>query len=349
MLTPPNMAAARIHGVGDVRYEVVPRPVPGPGEVLLQVAAVGLCGSDHHYYREGGIGTARITQPLILGHEYSAWVADEGGVGRGLPPGTLVAVDPATPCGQCEWCRRDHRNLCPHVRFAGSPPAFAGALAEFAVARAELLHAVPTGLSPAAAALLEPLGVALHAVDLAHLKLAETVAILGAGPIGLLVMQVARLSGAGEVYVVDPLPGRAATAGRMGADAWATSFEPIAEWTGGRGVDVVIEATDSAAAPDHATRAVRIGGRVILAGIPEGEEFSLSASVVRRKGLSLKMVRRMGHVYPRAIFLASRGKVALEPLISHRLPLHEVPQALAMAASHREETLKMVVELAGRI
>jgi L-iditol 2-dehydrogenase len=341
------MAAARIHGVGDVRYEIVPKPVPGPGEVLLRVAAVGLCGSDHHYYREGGIGTARITEPLILGHEYAAWVADAGGADQGLRPGTLVAVDPATPCGQCEWCRRDHRNLCPQVCFAGSPPAFAGALAEFAVARVELLHAVPSGLSPATTALLEPLGVALHAVDLAHLNPVETVAILGAGPIGLLAMQVARLAGAGLVYVIDPLPGRAAAAGRMGADAWATSFEQIAVWTQGRGVDVVIEATDSAAAPDQATRAVRIGGRVILAGIPNGEEFSLSASVVRRKGLSLKMVRRMGHVYPRAIFLASRRKVALEPLVSHRMRLEQVPEAFAIAASHRDETCKMVIELGG--
>lgn len=337
------MTAARIHGAGDVRVETVPCPSAGPDELLLAVAAVGLCGSDHHYYRGGGIGTARITTPLILGHEIAARIVD-GHPGLGLSPGTLVAVDPARSCGCCEWCRRGHPNLCPGVRFAGSPPDVQGALAEYLVASRAALYPVPPSLSAAAAGLLEPLGVAIHALDLARLRPLDTVAVLGAGPIGLLLLQVARLAGAGAVYVVDPIPRRAELARVLGADETGSSWEAVLEWTEGRGVDTVIEATDSAAAPDQATRVVRIGGQVVLVGIPEQEEFSLSASVVRRKGLTIRMVRRMGEVYPWAIRLAASGRVLLEPLISHRYALAQAPDAFALQADHRDEVVKVVVE-----
>jgi L-iditol 2-dehydrogenase len=337
------MIAARIHGAGDVRVETVPCPSPGPDEVLLAVTTVGLCGSDHHYYREGGIGTARITAPLILGHEIAARIVD-GSAGLGLSPGALVAVDPARSCGGCEWCRRGHTNLCPKVRFAGSPPDVQGALAEYLVAARAAVHPVPPSLSAAAAALLEPLGVAIHALDLARLRPLDTVAILGAGPIGLLLLQVARLAGAGAVFAIDPIPRRTELARALGADEAGNAWESVLEWTNGRGVDTVIEATDSSAAPDQATRVVRIGGQVVLVGIPEQEEFSLSASVVRRKGLTLRMVRRMGEVYPRAIRMAASGRVLLEPLISHRYPLAQAPGAFALQADHRDEVVKVVVE-----
>jgi L-iditol 2-dehydrogenase len=338
------MTAARIHGAGDLRVETVPCPSPGPDELLLPVAGVGLCGSDHHYYSEGGIGTARITAPLILGHEIAARIPDGHADALGLPAGTLVAVDPARPCGSCEWCRRGHANLCPKVRFAGSPPDTQGALAEYVVAARANLYPVPSSLSAAAVSLLEPLGVAVHALDLARLRPLDTVAILGVGPIGLLLLQVARLAGAGAIYAIDPLARRTELARVLGADEAGSSWESVLEWTDGRGVDTVIEATDSAVAPDQATRVARIGGQVVLVGIPAQEEFSLSASVVRRKGLTIRMVRRMGAVYPRAIRLAASGRVRLEPLISHRFPLARTTEAFGLLADHREEVIKVVIE-----
>ena len=339
------MRAAFIHGVRDIRLASVTRPEPRPEELLLAVRAVGICGSDLHYYLEGGIGSATVADPLILGHEFAAQIADERAAQWGLEPGTLVAVEPARSCGHCEWCAQGHPNLCPHVRFVGSPPDLHGALCEYITAPPEALFPVPAPFSAAAASLLEPLGVAIHAVDLAHLRPMETAAVLGSGPIGLLILQVARLAGAGQVFVIDPLVYRAAMAERLGADRAGQTHEAILDWTDGRGVDVVFEATNSALAPSQATAAARIGGRVVLVGIPQEETFTLNASVLRRKGLTLKMVRRMKHTYPRAIRMVASGRIQLEPLVTHCFRLEQVPEAFALQAACADEEIKSVVEI----
>jgi len=332
------MKAARLHGIRDLRVEDVPDPLPGEGEVLLAVRAVGVCGSDLHHYLEGSIGALHSPEPFILGHEFAAEVL-EGGP---LAPGTLVAVDPNRACGTCEWCRDGHTNLCPHVRFAGVPP-FPGALAEFATARPEELVALPPGFDATTGALLEPLGVAIHALDLARLQPLASVAVLGLGPIGLLMLQVARACGAGHLVAVDPLAYRRAVATELGADAVADSVAGVLDATGGRGVDVVLEATNSPAGPQHAAEAVRIGGRIVLVGIPTGNAFTLEAALVRRKGLTIKMSRRMRHVYPRAVAMVERGLVTFSPLVTHRFDLGGAPAAFELQADYRDGVIKSVV------
>lgn len=340
-----EMKAIFAHGVGDLRLGSIPRPVPQEDELLLAVRAVGICGSDLHYYLEGGIGSADIVSPLILGHEFAADIVDERAADYGFVPGSLVAVDPARSCGRCEFCIQGQTNLCPHMRFAGSPPDCHGALTEYVAVPAAALFPVPAGFSLAATVLLEPLGVAVHAVDLAHLRPMDSVAVLGAGPIGLLLLQVARLAGAGQVFVIDPLEQRTALAGRLGAERTASTHEAILEWTAGRGTDLVFEATNSSLAPRQATEAVRIGGKVILAGIPQEDRFFLNASTVRRKGLTIKMVRRMGNVYPRAIQMVDSGRIELEPLVTHRFPLEQTPDAFALQAACADGVVKCLVEM----
>ena len=338
------MKAALLYGVRDMRTGEKPDVALKEGELLLKPRAVSVCGSDLHYYLEGGIGSAKVDAPLVLGHEFSAEVVDERAEAFGLKVGTLVAVDPALPCGACEWCLSGHANLCPNVEFTGSPP-FDGAMREFLGAQPANLFPVPDSFDAATAALLEPLGVAIHALDLARLKPMESVAVLGAGPIGLLLVQVARHAGAGEVYAVDPLTYRAETAKKLGADRVAQGHEAIAEWTNGRGVDVVLEATNSPRGPQHAAEAVRIGGRLVLVGIPEGDTFTLTASHVRRKGLTIKLSRRMGHVYPRAIQMVERGLVDVASLVTHRFGLEQAGDAFALQADYRDGVIKSVVEL----
>ena len=339
----PNMRAVFIHGARDLRLQTIPRPLPGKDSLLLKVEAIGVCGSDLHYYLEGGIGPAAITSPLILGHEFAATIAGEGAPARGLAPGILVAVDPAHSCSQCEWCRRGHPNLCPQVRFAGSPPDLHGALTEYFVAPPETLFPVPASFTPATAALLEPLGVAIHTLDLARLRLMETVAVLGAGPIGLLLLQVARLAGAGQVFVVDPLPYRTARARLLGADQVTSHHQEILEWTAGRGVDVVLEATNSPQAPEQAAEVVRIGGCLVLTGIPAGDRFGFSAALVRRKGLTIKQVRRMGQVYPRAIQMVQAGRIDLESLVTHTFSLEQTPGAFELQAACQDGIIKSII------
>jgi L-iditol 2-dehydrogenase len=347
--THPVMHASRLHGIRDMRIEELPRPAPGPGEVLLKIASVGVCGSDVHYYLHGRIGSQVVAEPIIMGHEFSAWVAGLGEGVAGLEMGQLVAVDPGISCGACEPCRQGHPNLCPHVRFCGTPP-IDGVFAEYTVMPAENCFPLPEGMDPAQGALLEPLGIAIHAVDLAHLQPGGTVAVLGAGPIGLLIAAVARAAGASAVYVTEPLADRRRFAVDYVADA---ALDPeqsdvvagILDLTGGRGVDVAFEAAGAADTSQEAAAVTRIGGKVIVAGIPADGLMTLSADTVRHKGLTLKLVRRMKHTYPRAIRLVQTGLVDLRPLATHHLPLARVAEAMELVAGYRDGVLRAIIEI----
>jgi L-iditol 2-dehydrogenase len=332
------MLVARLHGVSDVRLTDEPTPEPGPGESLVRVTAVGLCGSDLHWYTEGGIGDARLDRPLVAGHEFAGVIA--GGPRDGQP----VAVDPAIPCETCEACRDGYRNLCPRIRFAGHSD-LDGALREYLAWPTAHLYPLPDPLSAADGAMLEPLGVALHALDLGHVRVAATVAVVGCGPIGLMLTQLAKVAGASRVLAVEPLPHRLAVATRYGADAAATPAEADPAWwrdAAGRGVDVAFEVAGTDAAVETALTAVRPGGRVVLVGIPGDDRTSFPASLARRKGVTIALSRRMNDVYPRAIRLVEQGRLDVSSLVTDRYPLEQVGKALD--AAKERGGLKVIVE-----
>jgi L-iditol 2-dehydrogenase len=324
---------ARLHGAGDIRITDEPVPEPGPGQTLVRVTAVGICGSDLHWWDEGGIGDSQLSRPLVLGHEGA------GVIESGPRRGERVAIDPAIPCGGCRSCRSGYRNLCPRVRFAGHGGTD-GALREFMAWPADLLFPLPDELSDVDGAVLEPLGVALHAYDLGHLPLGSTAAVVGCGPIGLLVIQVLRAAGAGSVVAADPRPHRREAAAAAGADRVS---EPagLADLAGGR-ADVAFEIAGTSDAVQLAMDVTRPGGRVVLAGIPDDDLTTFRASAARRKGLTIAMVRRMNEAYPRAISMAAQGRVDLRAVVSDRMPLTETAGAFGAAA--RRAGLKVVVE-----
>jgi L-iditol 2-dehydrogenase len=331
---------ARLHGVGDIRLGEEPTPVAGAGTSLVRVTAVGICGSDLHWYAEAGIGDAQLKAPLVVGHEFAGVI--EGGPRHGQ----RVAVDPAVPCGVCESCLEGNRNLCPYVQFAGHSTTD-GALREFVAWPTQLLHPLPDTLSDADGAMLEPLGVALHAVDLGHLRPGATVAVIGCGPIGLCVIQLARAAGATTIVAADPLAHRREAARRYGADVVLTA-DPVlfaaglSEATANRGVDVGFEVAGTDAAVGLTIAAVRPGAKVVLIGIPDDDATTFSASAARRKGISLIMVRRMNDVYPRAIRLVERHRVDVSSLVTDRFALSRVAQAFRTAQVRAG--LKVIVE-----
>lgn len=291
------------------------------------MTSVGICGSDLHWFTDGGIGENRIEHPVVPGHEFAARAV------TGPYAGRRVAVDPAIPCRVCEWCLAGHHNLCPTVQFAGHG-TLDGALRERMVWPDHLLHPLPDDLSDDAGALLEPLGVAIHAVDVSHLQPGTDVLVVGAGPIGVLTVQVALRAGATRVFVTEPLVHRRATALRHGAAAAWSPEEGVAEIldaTHGRGVDVVIELAGSDAGIATAVAAVRPGGRVALAGIPTQDHSSFPAATARRKGLTFAMVRRMKDTYWRAMALAVGG-VDLDRLVTERQGLEDAARAFDSAA-----------------
>src|SRR5690348_7221529 len=210
-MMPGTMTVARLHGVRDIRIHSEAPPAVGEDHELVRITAVGLCGSDLHWFTEAGIGDAKLTRPLVPGHEFAGVI--EGGPRHGVP----VAVDPALPCRQCEMCLGGYRNLCPDVVFAGHGGRDGG-LQQFLSWPSWALHPLPEGMGATDGAMLEPLGVALHALDLGHLRIGASVAVIGAGPIGLLMVQAARRAGATRVVAVEPRAHRQDAAKRLGAD-----------------------------------------------------------------------------------------------------------------------------------
>ena len=329
------MRVIRLYGPRDLRLTEEAAPAVATGETLVRVTDVGICGSDLHWFEEGGIGDARLTRPVVPGHEIAGVVAS------GPSAGTLVAVDPAIPDGVCPTCLRGYRNLCPSVLFAGHG-MIDGGLRELMAWPAHLLHPLPPGLSTTDGAVLEPLGVAIHAVGLGHLRTASAVAVVGCGPIGLLLIQVALASGATSALAIDPLPHRRDKAARCGATLVLTP-EEARERAGELAVDVVFEMAGNDAAVDQAMDLVRPGGRVVLGGIPTDDQTSFSASVARRKGVTIALVRRMtDDVYERGARLVERGLVDVTSLVTARYPLEKAAEAFESAVIR--QGLKVVVQ-----
>jgi len=331
------MKSLRLHGTGDLRIHDEPVPIASTGEKLVRIKSVGVCGSDLHWFSEGEIGDAKLERPLVLGHEFAGETEN----------GQRVAIDPAIPCGRCEFCERGHPNLCENMIFAGHG-IHDGALREWMAWNEKSLFPIPDSISDAEGAMLEPLGVAIHSVDLGKIKAGMTVGVFGCGPIGLLIIQMAKLSGAANIITTDKLVHRVEAAKRFGASHAflvedSSQLSEIRAATDGRGVDVAFEAAGEQEAVDASVAAVTPGGKVILAGIPADDRTSFSASIARRKGLTIKLVRRMKHTYPRAIELVSKGLVDVRSLVTHRFPLDRTVEAFQVAA--RREGLKIIIEV----
>ena len=334
------MKSLLLHGINDLRLHEVPIPTPEYDEALLRVKAVGICGSDIHWHVDGGTGEDNITTPFVLGHEFGGVV--EGGSLDGL----RVAVDPAVPCETCEYCINGKPNLCLDHYFAGHVP-HDGALREYMTWPMKNMVPVSNHFSYEDIAMLEPLGVAIHTVDLGHIKTGMTVGIYGCGPIGLLAIQVARAAGASEIIATDVLQHRIDAAKEIGADQVFLASDDgeersqILNVTHKDGVDVALEIAGENSAVETAIETTKPGGRVVLCGIPADNRTSFNAAVARRSGLSIMMVRRMKHVYPRAIKMVESGQIDVRSVISHQFPLEKAEQAFELA--QKREGLKIII------
>lgn len=327
-----------------------PRPAPGPGEVLVRVHRVGVCGSDVHYYTHGRIGTFVVEKPIVLGHEMSGIIED---VGSGVPRdrvGERVAVEPGVPDRTCEFCRAGRYNLCPNVVFMATPP-YDGALADYIVTASDFAFALPDNVTLEEGALMEPLSVGVYAVHRSGLRAGQSVAIVGAGPIGLVTLQVAKAAGAGAITVVDLDENRLETARRLGAtdtvDASKNdAVEAVMGATGGRGVDIVFEAAGSPKTAAAAVHLVKRGGRVVMIGLPPQDNFPYPLVYAMSREIDIFTVFRYANVYPAAIALVAQGRVDTKSLVTHRFPLERSEDALKLSDSRADGVIKAMVEVA---
>ena len=333
------MRAAVLISQGEVVMEQRPRPAPGPGEVLVQVRSVGICGSDTHYYEHGRIGRFVVEAPLVLGHEAAGVVTD---VGAGVPGdrvGQRVSIEPGVPDRTCAQCLAGRYNLCPGMRFFATPPVD-GALTEYVVVHEAFAHPVPDAMTDDAAALLEPLSVGVWASRKARVTAGSRVLVTGAGPIGLVALQAALAFGATEVVVSDVDARRLALATDLGATRVVNvAIEELADID--LVPDVLIECSGNSRATLDGLAALDRAGRAVLVGMGS-DELSLPVPLVQERELELTGTFRYANTWPTAIALASSGRVDLDRLVTATYPLAATEDALT--ASRRDaDAVKVVV------
>lgn len=323
-------------------------PDPGPGEVLVRIRAVGVCGSDMHFYLEGGIAGTPAPYPMVLGHEPGGEVAALGAGVEGLRLGAKVAVEPAMLRKQCEFSRAGRPNLSGNIVFLGGLEA-PGALREYAVVPAENCLAMPDGMSFADAAFIEPLAVLLHSMELAELKLGETVAVIGCGPIGLLAVAMAKLAGASKILAVDKVPYRLARARELGADETvdirSESAPEAARDLHPHGVHVVFDAAGKRESINAGLECLRPGGRFVLIGIPTEPLVGVGLWQGLQKELTIRVQRRSNNNDHAALDLMKRGLIGSDTIMTHFVPLSDAHKAFEMMADCSDGVIKPVVEL----
>jgi L-iditol 2-dehydrogenase len=343
------MLAAVLHGIGDLRLQEAAIPEPGPGEALVRVRGCGICASDLARVFE----SAAYNYPIILGHEIAGEVARVGPDAHGLEPGMRCAVYPLIPCGGCEPCLAGLPNLCDAYDYLGSRSD--GGFAEYVVAPAQNCTLLPENLSFAAGALTEPCAVALHAIRRAEVRLGDTVAVFGAGPIGIVIGLLCRMAGA-RVVMLDVDERKLAAAREFGLDegldARNEPVQRLRDLTGGRGVRVAFEAAGAPPAFRDAAAALAKRGTLALVGNMRGEVAMSQeqySSLLRRE---LRIVGSWNSI-PRglaqddwgaALELMASGRLPAERLVSHRFPLDQIAEALALMRSGQVHH-RVVVEM----
>jgi L-iditol 2-dehydrogenase len=329
---------------GRIELEQRPVPDPGPGQVLVEVLAVGVCGSDVHWFTEGRIGERSVSGPLVLGHEASGVIRALGpGAGR-LQVGQRVAMEPGIPCRHCRACRAGQYNLCPDVRFFATPPVD-GAFARYVAHDEDFCYPLPDNVSDDAGALLEPLSVAVWATWKARVSVGDRVLVTGAGPIGLLVAAVARAAGAVEVVVTDTQAARLPLAKRMGATAVIDAGKD-AGLVAQLGADVLVECSGAAPALVSGLRGLRGGARAVVVGMSPESHVPVPLSMLQEREIELTGTFRYANTYPTAIALAASWAVHLDELVSGHYGLSQVEEALR--SSQRDPLAVKPVVLPGR-
>ncbi|MCC6364754.1 MAG: alcohol dehydrogenase catalytic domain-containing protein [Bryobacterales bacterium] len=341
------MLVAELAGTRQFRLHEQSVCDPAPGEIQVTVKSVGICGSDLHYYFEGGIGDTPCVYPMVLGHEPAGEVRQVGAGVTGWSPGDRAVLEPAVYCYHCEYCLTGRHNVCAHLRFL-STPSDPGFFRQVLNLPARNVAPLPQGLSFEEGTLAEPLAIALHSMKFAAPRPGETAVVFGAGPIGLLTLAVLKISGAGRIWVVEPLAHRRELALRMGADAVLDPkavdvVRQIIEDTGRRGVDMAIDCAAKDGTMNQCLKVTRNAARVVYTGIPSEISIALDFHDVRRKELILYTVRRSNHETGPAIRLLREQRERFSPVLTHRRPMEQISQTFDMLEHYGDNAGKVTI------
>jgi L-iditol 2-dehydrogenase len=334
-----------------MKLREVPTPrVRAAHDVLIKVNAVGVCGSDVHYYLDGRIGCQVVEYPFTVGHEFSGTVQEVGKAVKHLKPGARVAIDPAMTCGKCDQCRAGRPHTCRKNRFLGCPGQAEGCLSEYIVMPDECCIPIRPGTTFEQAAIVEPLSIGTYAVGLSVPMKGARIAILGCGPIGLSCLLPAKAQGAAAVYMTDLRDYRLKIARQAGATwtgnpdredivAAISKREPLL-------LDAVLECCGEQSAIDQAVKLLKPGGRLVLVGIPTVDRISFAIDEMRRKEIVLQNIRRQNGCALKALKSIESGKVDVDFMVTHRFPLEKTHEAFELVANYRDGVVKAMIVMA---
>jgi len=337
-----KMKAMYLEKPGQIVKRHIAKPEAKDGEVLVKIRSVGVCGSDVHYYTEGRIGNFVVKKPLILGHECSGEVVEVGRGVNNLKIGDRVALEPGIPCRMCEYCKGGRYNLCPNVKFMATPP-IDGAFVEYIAHPADFTFKIPPRISFDEAALFEPLAVGLYAAERANIKPGDKVLILGAGPIGLSILESVLCTKGVNAVIVDLYEFRLTKAKELGAKEFINAKHINILEKLQPEFDVIFETAGSVITTQQTVNLVKRGGKVILVGMPSQEEISFNINQIISKELDVLGIFRYANMYPRAVKLAQEGSVNLKALITQRFSFEETEEALKFARDNKDTCIKVIV------
>jgi L-iditol 2-dehydrogenase len=344
------MKSAVLTGIRKIELREVPDPqLRKETDVLLRIGVAGLCGSDIHYYLTDRIGNQIVQYPFTPGHECVAVVEKVGSAVKRVKPGDRVAIDPAVSCGKCDQCLRGRSNTCLNLLFMGFPSQLPGCLSEFIIMPEKNCYPIAEQMSLRQAALVEPLSIAVYAVDLLYNLKAETIGILGSGPMGLSVLLAARLAGISRVYVTDKIDERLKAARNAGAD-WAGNPDKsdiVADILKQEPslLDAVFECCGDQEALDQAIEILKPGGKLMILGIPLSERISFDISKLRRKEICIQNVRRQNKCTQAAIDLIQNRQVEMDFMATHFFTLEETTKAFELVSGYGDGVIKAMIQL----
>ncbi len=343
-----KMKAAVLHKPLDLRVEEVSIPQIGSNEILVKMKRVGVCGSDVHFYLEGSIGSFIVKKPLILGHECAGEIVEIGDEVKTFRIGQRVVIEPGFTCGKCEYCKSGRYNLCREVKFYAAPP-YDGAFAEFVSAPEQNVFVMPAEMSFEEGAMIEPLAVGMMAAKMGEVTAHDTVAVLGAGPIGQMALQAAKTYGVPETFVSDIVDYRLEYAKKYGAKEAINAskenmVEKIMELTDNKGVDVVIEASGASQSIQQSIDIVKPGGRIVLVGYPP-KDVQMPLSKVIANELRIQGIHRYANVYPTAIKDVSSGKAIVKPFVTNVFPLEKIKEAFEANINKTGNPMKIQITM----
>jgi L-iditol 2-dehydrogenase len=346
---PKTMKAALLTGVRALEIREVPAPVIArDDDVLVRSRAVGVCGSDLHYYLSDSVGTDHVSYPFIPGHECAGVVEAVGAAVKRVKPGDAVVIEPAVSCGMCDQCRAGRPHTCRKLLFLGHYGELTGGMAEFALAPERNCVPLPDGMTVVHGALAEPLSIALYAAGLAGSVRGRSAAVLGAGPIGLCAIMALKADGVGTLFATEKVEAREAAAKKAGA-GWTGNpdREDIVAGIQAReplGLDLVFECCGDQAALDQAVSLLKPGGTLVVVGIPLEPRVSFDSGRLRRKEIRVQSVRRQNKCLERAVGLIHAGRIEVDFLATHFFELEEAREAYEIAAERRDGVIKAIVQ-----